>query len=211
VQGEGGCEESSEWSEVIDVRGRCIELECRRQNTNVALRLLLLIGILLRIGGLARADGERGFGDGVDARIGGLDPLVALGLVLALVHAALRAQNDPLFTEPYAWRSKLWPLAPIWSLTVSTMLLACCLAAGIKPLGGGSFTANNFFLYVIGILIIGVFTLAYKVFFRTAWVDPKTADLVTGRRTLTVDEIAQLDAYYAMPTWRRVLTYLELW
>ncbi|KAL1844423.1 hypothetical protein VTK73DRAFT_2586 [Phialemonium thermophilum] len=33
--------------------------------------------------------------------------------------AALKAQNDPLFSQPYAWKCALWPLPPLW-------LLACC-------------------------------------------------------------------------------------
>lgn len=46
---------------------------------------------------------------------------------------------------------------------------------------------------------------------RTPWRDPATADLVTGRRPISADEIKQLDAYYAMPTWRRFLTYVKVW
>ncbi|KIX06492.1 uncharacterized protein Z518_04468 [Rhinocladiella mackenziei CBS 650.93] len=126
-------------------------------------------------------------------------------------HAAIRAQNDPIFSETYSWRSKFWPLAPIWVLLVSTVLLACCLAAGIDPLGDAGFTANNFFLYIIGILIIVVFTLAYKIIYRTTWQDPATADLVTGRRTISAEEIALLDAYFSMPLWRRIGTYVKLW
>lgn len=73
------------------------------------------------------------------------------------------------------------------------------------------FSAYNFFQYAIGILIIVVFTAGYKVIMKTPWRDPKTADLVTGRRTLSQAEITQLDNYYAMPSWRRFLTYIQLW
>lgn len=64
---------------------------------------------------------------------------------------------------------------------------------------------------MIGIIIICSFTLAYKIIMRTPWRDPKTADLVTGRRTLNEAEISQLDAYYSMPRWRRFGTYVQLW
>jgi yeast amino acid transporter len=47
--------------------------------------------------------------------------------------------------------------------------------------------------------------------FRTPWRDPKTADCITGRRTLGVEEITQLDEYYKMPAWRRGFTYVQLW
>lgn len=69
----------------------------------------------------------------------------------------------------------------------------------------------NFFQYIIGILVIVSFTLGYKIIFRTSLRNPATADLKTGRRTLGIDEIKQLDAYYNQPTWRRFLTYVQLW
>ncbi|KAJ5247958.1 hypothetical protein N7524_011918 [Penicillium chrysogenum] len=48
-------------------------------------------------------------------------------------HCALKAQNDPLFTEIYAWKSSLWPLAPAWLMLVSLLLLVCCITSGIVP------------------------------------------------------------------------------
>lgn len=38
--------------------------------------------------------------------------------------AALRAQNDPLFTETYAWKCALWPFPPAWLFT------CCCFYIG---------------------------------------------------------------------------------
>ncbi|CAG8180173.1 unnamed protein product [Penicillium salamii] len=126
-------------------------------------------------------------------------------------HRALEAQNDPLFTEVYAWKSSLWPLAPAWLMIISIFLLVCCVFLGIKPPGGTGFTATNFFQYILGILIIFSFTLAYKLIYRTPWRDPKTADCTTGRRPLSTEEIAMLDSYYRQPAWRRFLTYVQLW
>ncbi|CAG8256110.1 unnamed protein product [Penicillium salamii] len=126
-------------------------------------------------------------------------------------HRALEAQNDPLFTEVYAWKSSLWPLAPAWLMVISLFLLVCCIFLGIKPPGGTGFTATNFFQYILGILIIFNFTLAYKLIYRTPWRDPKTADCTTGRRPLSAEEIAMLDSYYRQPAWRRFLTYVQLW
>lgn len=48
--------------------------------------------------------------------------------------AALKAQNDPLFTELYAWKSSAYPLAPGWLMTISVMLAASCFAMGIGDL-----------------------------------------------------------------------------
>ncbi|KAK7408937.1 hypothetical protein QQX98_008881 [Neonectria punicea] len=126
-------------------------------------------------------------------------------------HQALTAQNDPLFTQVYAWKGFAWPIAPTWLMAVSTLLFACCLGAGIGDLSTTPFSAETFFQYVIGILIIVVFTGVYKIVMKTPWRDPKTADLMTGRRTLSEAEITQLDEYYAMPKWRRFLTYVALW
>ncbi|ETI21011.1 hypothetical protein G647_07354 [Cladophialophora carrionii CBS 160.54] len=126
-------------------------------------------------------------------------------------HCALKAQNDPLFTEVYAWKSSLWPLAPAWLMLISLFLLVCCLAAGINPIGDAGFTAENFFQYMIGVLVIVGFTIAYKLILRTPWRDPKFADCKTGRRPLSVEDINQLDAYYRMSRWRRFMTYLQLW
>lgn len=46
---------------------------------------------------------------------------------------AVKAQNDGLFSETYAWSSSLWPLAPAFTMVVGIMLLVSCLAAAIDP------------------------------------------------------------------------------
>ncbi|KAE8552195.1 hypothetical protein EYB25_006089 [Talaromyces marneffei] len=134
-----------------------------------------------------------------------------IGFTSFRFHAAFRAQKMQIFKEQYGWRSTLWPLAPIVVLTVSAVLLICLLYASCAPLRGGGFTAYNFFSYTIGLLVIVIFTLAYKIILRTKWQDPMTADLVTGRRELTTEEIQQLDAYYSRPMWRRLCEYMRLW
>ncbi|KAJ5773732.1 hypothetical protein N7457_008628 [Penicillium paradoxum] len=126
-------------------------------------------------------------------------------------HRALKAQNDPLFTEVYAWRSSCWPLAPAWLMLISVFLLVCCVFLGIEPPGGDGFSASNFFQYILGLLLIVTFTIGYKVIYRTPWRDPRTADCKTGRRPLGPDEIAVLDKYYRQPAWRRFLTYVQIW
>lgn len=47
--------------------------------------------------------------------------------------AAIRAQRSQLFETPYAWRSLYWPLAPVTSLFISSLLLVCLLYTSIKP------------------------------------------------------------------------------
>ncbi|KAJ5129995.1 uncharacterized protein N7515_006034 [Penicillium bovifimosum] len=126
-------------------------------------------------------------------------------------HGALEAQHDPLFTEIYAWRSSCWPLAPAWLTLISVFLLVCCILSGIEQVGGSGFSASNFFQYMLGFLIIAGFTIGYKIIHRTPLRDPKTADLKTGRRPLSVHEINMLDTYYKQPAWRRFFTYVQLW
>ncbi|KAH8666070.1 amino acid permease-domain-containing protein [Ilyonectria robusta] len=108
-------------------------------------------------------------------------------------HQALRAQGDKIFDQIYGWRSMAWPFMPAYLMV-----------------GGGGFTAINFFQYTIGLLVILGFTAAYKLIRRTKWQDPATADLTTGRHVLSVDEIQFLDAYYRRPLWRRIGTYVSL-
>ncbi|CAI6082723.1 unnamed protein product [Clonostachys chloroleuca] len=122
---------------------------------------------------------------------------------------ALKAQNDHLLDEEYGWKAAMGIFTPIYLIIVSTLLLVCLLYLAISP-SGGSFTAANFFQYTIGLLLIIVFSLAYKVIRRTNWVDPATADLTTGRNVLRVKEINYLDGYTRLPAWRRALLSLGL-
>ncbi|QRD89196.1 hypothetical protein F9C07_11290 [Aspergillus flavus] len=99
-------------------------------------------------------------------------------------HCAPKAQKDILFSETYGWKSTFWSSTPAWLMLVSLMLLVCCLECGVKPVDGLTFTAENFLQYTLGLWVITGCTLVYKVIFRTPWRDPKTADCITGRRTL---------------------------
>ncbi|ETN43600.1 uncharacterized protein HMPREF1541_02759 [Cyphellophora europaea CBS 101466] len=137
-----------------------------------------------------------------------------IGYTSIRFHAALRAQSSPLLhptTTPYAWTSYRWPLMPAWLLLVSLLLTACCIQAAVQPLNGAKLTPYYFFQYIIGLLLIVGGTGIYKVVMRTEWRDPAKADLVTGRRVLTVDEVRGLDEYYRLPRWRRFLGYVQLW
>ncbi|KAI8667451.1 AA-permease domain-containing protein [Fusarium sp. Ph1] len=124
---------------------------------------------------------------------------------------AVEAQNDHLFSEEYAWTSSWWPAAPLWTATVAMLLFVCCIYAAVDPVDGSEFTAYNFFQYLIGLIIIVVFTIVFKLVKRSPWRDPQSVDLITGRRRLTVEDMAQLDHYYRLSRWRRFLTYVQLW
>ncbi|KAL3436533.1 amino acid permease/ SLC12A domain-containing protein [Aspergillus tetrazonus] len=125
--------------------------------------------------------------------------------------AAVKAQKATLFTESYSWQSPLWPLTPIIILVVSALLLVSLLYISIKPVDGASFTVYNFFSNILGILVILIPTALHKVIMRTKWRDPRTADLVTGRRQLSEEEILLLDKHYNQPIWRKVGAYVKVW
>ncbi|KAJ5120417.1 Amino acid/polyamine transporter I [Penicillium bovifimosum] len=134
-----------------------------------------------------------------------------IGFTSFRFRAAVKAQKNPVFEHEFGWKSNFWPLAPIMVLSISALLLVCVLYLSIAPIGGGGFAAYNFFSYTIGLWLIVGSTIAYKLFFRTPWRDPATADLVTGRRQLSTQEIQELQDYYSRPFWRRLGTYLRLW
>lgn len=68
-----------------------------------------------------------------------------------------------------------------------------------------------FFEYVIGVVTVLSFALGYKIIYGTKIRDPKTADLHNGRRTLGKEEIDMLNEYYSRTTFKRFLTYIQLW
>ena len=75
----------------------------------------------------------------------------------------------------------------------------------------GDFSAYTFFQYTLGVWIIVGLTLAYKLALRTQWRNPAEADLKSGRRVLRDEDYRQLHDYYALPAWRRFLTYVKVW
>jgi yeast amino acid transporter len=47
---------------------------------------------------------------------------------------ALKAQNDPLFEETYAWKCSLWPLPPIWLLICGAFYTGCSFYLALYPI-----------------------------------------------------------------------------
>ncbi|CZR61357.1 related to amino acid transport protein GAP1 [Phialocephala subalpina] len=125
--------------------------------------------------------------------------------------AALKAQNDQLFTEVYAHRTWAWPIPVVWLFAGSTVLLVSCIYIGLYPIGVSTPSVYYFFEYMIGVVIVLTFTIGYKIIYKTKIRDPKTADLKTGRRTLGKEEIDMLNEYYSRSTLKRFWTYVQLW
>ncbi|KAL3474347.1 amino acid permease/ SLC12A domain-containing protein [Aspergillus californicus] len=136
-------------------------------------------------------------------------------LVIAITsfrfRAALKAQGDPLFTEIYAWKCAIWPVPPAWLLTCCCFYIGTSLYLALYPIGSDTPTAYYFFQYMFGTILIVFSAIAYKLVFRTKMRDLKTVDLQTGRRTLGVEEIKELDEYRDMPGWRKFVSFVQLW
>ncbi|KAI8234572.1 hypothetical protein K4K54_008111 [Colletotrichum sp. SAR 10_86] len=75
-----------------------------------------------------------------------------VGVILS--YLSLSTQNDKIFSQNFAWKSIAWPFAPIWGLIISSMLLLCLVYAAVNP--SNDFSAENFFEYMIGLLMITV-------------------------------------------------------
>lgn len=48
--------------------------------------------------------------------------------------AALKAQNDPLFNEVYAWQCSYWPFPPIWLLMCCSLYIGCSFYLALYPI-----------------------------------------------------------------------------
>lgn len=64
---------------------------------------------------------------------------------------------------------------------------------------------------MFGALLILACGVGYKLIMRTKLRSPKAADLQTGRRPLTMEEIVYLDEYSKLPKWRKAYTFVQLW
>ncbi|KAL2813601.1 amino acid permease/ SLC12A domain-containing protein [Aspergillus granulosus] len=134
-----------------------------------------------------------------------------IGITSFRFRAAFKAQNDPLFDEIYAWRCLIWPVPPVWLISCCSFFVGTSLYLALYPIGADTPTAYYFFQYMIGLLLIIASGIGYKLVFRTKIRDPRTVDLQTGRRTLSTEEIKELDDYASMPRWRKIYSFVQLW
>lgn len=125
--------------------------------------------------------------------------------------AALKAQNDPLFDQIYAWKATCYYFTLGWLALGCALLTAACIYVGLYPVDGGGLSVESFFQYVLGLILILTSYVGYKVIFRTKIRDVKTVDLMSDRRPLSDDDIAELDAYYRQGIYRRFASYFTIW
>ncbi|KAK9424555.1 putative aat family amino acid transporter protein [Seiridium unicorne] len=122
------------------------------------------------------------------------------------MHRALEAQNDPSLTLKHAFRVRWYPFAPLFLFFTTLFTFACTIYTSASPIDGDA-GPETFFETMLCLPLFIIAFLGWKLFHKTKLQDPATADLRSGRRYLTEEELAELDAYYSKPLWRRFLTY----
>lgn len=124
------------------------------------------------------------------------------------MHRALRAQGDNAFQEPFAYKSPLWPAVPLFLFITTLFTFICTFWVSVSPVGGGGST-SVFFETMLCFPLFVIAYVGYKLYFRTSFQDPVTADLQTGRKHLSPENLAFLHAYQALPLWRKALTFVR--
>ncbi|RAK96005.1 AAT family amino acid transporter [Aspergillus ibericus CBS 121593] len=125
-----------------------------------------------------------------------------------MMRRAVKAQGDMVFEEPFAVRVRGSPLPAMMLLVLCLGCLGMMAYVSIRPIGEEA-SAESFFEVFLGVPVFMAVFVGYKVWFGTRVVDPRTADLGTGRRRLTPEEMRVLEEYKAMPTWRRAGSYVR--
>ncbi|RDW57794.1 AAT family amino acid transporter-3 [Coleophoma crateriformis] len=124
------------------------------------------------------------------------------------MHRALKAQNDPAFSLPYAYKTRFWPFESIYLFTATLFCFVCTIWVSASPVDGTA-GADIFFETMLCLPVFIVAYFGWKIWFRTSFVKPSEADLISGRRYLTEEDIKFFDAYYSQPLWRRVISYVR--
>lgn len=124
------------------------------------------------------------------------------------MHRALAAQNDPALQLQHAFRLRWWPVAPLYLFVTTAFTLACTIYVSASPISDSP-SATVFFENMLCMPLFITAYVGYKIYFRTSVQDPQTADLHSGRRLLTEDELQMLDHYYAQPMYKRLLSYVN--
>lgn len=127
-------------------------------------------------------------------------------------HLALRAQNDPLLTERFAFRAPLYPWASILAFVLILFMVICQFIVAVVPIGEEP-SASYFFSEFIGVPIFLVMWAGYKAVYwwggEARWRDLREVDLWTGRREMGREEWERLTRYEAWPFWKRMLSYFR--
>ncbi|KAK8170415.1 AAT family amino acid transporter [Phyllosticta citribraziliensis] len=138
-----------------------------------------------------------------------IDPIV-VGVTNLRMRRALALQGDAGLQGRYAYTVRWWPLEPILLILALSFCLVSALYLAVAPMDPAADRVQSFFELFLTAPIFVVAFVGYKLVFRTKLVDPATADLVSGRRAVSEADMLALDAYAALPLWRRVVSYLQM-
>ncbi|CZR68157.1 uncharacterized protein PAC_18056 [Phialocephala subalpina] len=92
---------------------------------------------------------------------------ILVSITCFCLHAAIKAQGSKIFEESWAFRCIWYPFTPMFLLGMSLFLMASCLYVGLSPIGINKASAYYFFQYNLGLCIVLVFSVAYKLVYRT--------------------------------------------
>lgn len=120
---------------------------------------------------------------------------------------AFKLQNDNPLALQYAYKNKFYPLSSIFLFITSIFVICSTFYVSLFPIDKPT-TAANFFETFICVPLFVVLYFGYKIIFKTKLVDLNTADIKSGRRPLSAEDIAFLDTYYAKPWYKQALTYI---
>lgn len=122
---------------------------------------------------------------------------------------AFKVQNDDPLTLQYAYRNKAYPLGSVFLFISGIFVICSTFYLSLFPIDAPT-KASTFFETFLCIPLFIVLYVGYKIIHKTKIVDPAKADLQSGRRPLTKEDIAFFDAYYSQPMYKRFLSYVTL-
>ncbi|KAK7612150.1 AAT family amino acid transporter [Phyllosticta paracitricarpa] len=124
------------------------------------------------------------------------DPIV-VGITNLRMRRALALQGDDGLRSRHAYTVRWWPLEPILLILSMSFCLVSALYLAVDPIDPAGDKVQSFFELFLTASI-----------FVVAIVDLNEADLVSGCRPVPEAGSVALDAYNALPLWRRVVSYL---
>ncbi|KAK7516395.1 amino acid permease-domain-containing protein [Phyllosticta citriasiana] len=137
------------------------------------------------------------------------DPIV-VGITNLRMRRALALQGDDSLQGRYAYTVRWLPLEPILLILSMPFCLVSALYLAVDPIDPAADKGQSFFELFLAAPIFVVAFVGYRLVFRSKIVDLNEADLVSGCRPVSEAGSVALDAYNALPLWRRVVSYLRM-
>ncbi|KAK7519388.1 AAT family amino acid transporter [Phyllosticta citriasiana] len=137
------------------------------------------------------------------------DPIV-VGITNLRMRRALALQGDDSLQGRYAYTVRWLPLEPILLILSMSFCLVSALYLAVDPIDPAADKGQSFFELFLAAPIFVVAFVGYRLVFRSKIVDLNEADWVSGCRPVSEAGSVALDAYNALPLWRRVVSYLRM-